>query len=67
MTFDFGTQSCQMLTVLQEAPIMHSDLVSILGLLVLLASDLLGDLHLQPGLGEGLGPSETQSRHNYIH
>ena len=56
-----------LLTVLQEAPVMHGDLVPILGLLVLLAPDLLGDLHLKPGLGEGLGPSEPQSRHNHIH
>ena len=46
---------------------MHCDFVPVLGLLILLAPDLLGHLHLEPGLGDGLGPSQPQSRHDHIH
>ena len=50
------------LTVLQEAAVVHGHLVPVRGLAGVLAARLLGHLHLQPALGDGLGP---QPRHQH--
>ena len=52
-------------TVLQKSPVMDCHFVPILGLVSLLALALLGHLHLEPGLGDGLGPGEP--RHDHVH